>query len=574
MRSLTRRPRAGTLSAGLCALPVLMLVVLAWRRRWLSDDGFINLRIVENLRDGYGPVFNPGERVEAFTSPLWVGLLWVGELLTPSLDLEPVAILLGVASAALGLAAGTYGAWRVWDRAGRGPILPFGAVAVAAVAPVWDYSTAGLDTALAFAWLGLAFLCMTLSLDRRRWVAGIAVLLGLGPLVRPDLALFALAFLGLLILRSPGRGLRRAALPLACAAAIPVAYQLFRMGYFATLVPNTALAKSAGQSSWDRGWAYTWDFVADFWLFVPLLAFAGAVAVLVRDLIARGDREAIALVVVTEACALLHVVYVIRLGGDWMHARMLLPDLFALALPVMVVRVRAALVPALAAVAVWSGFGLVSLRASELQGPYYVEDVRIRFVDFVSDSNPVRLRDFARAPQYEGGVRLRDRARAHREVVIATVVLPNRSNPTVPARRSTRWPVVAHFHAIGIAGYAAGPRVYIADAFGLADPIGSRLPAIDRRRAGHEKLMGADWVLGRFAVPGATTPGTNPARVVAARRAIRCGPLARVDRAVTSRLTWGRFWSNVGEAWRLRWLRIPQDPREAAARWCSRPKSR
>ena len=65
-----------------CNLLSLGLVLVAfaiggWSRRWIGDDGFINLRIAQNLLDGHGFVYNAGERVEAGTSPLWIGMLYL-----------------------------------------------------------------------------------------------------------------------------------------------------------------------------------------------------------------------------------------------------------------------------------------------------------------------------------------------------------------------------------------------------------------------------------------------------------------------------------------------------------------
>jgi len=41
----------------------------------LDDDGYIVLRVADNLRSGNGMVFNPGERRDVTDSPLWVGLV-------------------------------------------------------------------------------------------------------------------------------------------------------------------------------------------------------------------------------------------------------------------------------------------------------------------------------------------------------------------------------------------------------------------------------------------------------------------------------------------------------------------
>ena len=58
------------------------------------------------------------------------------------------------------------------------------------------------------------------------------------------------------------RGPTRAAIVLA--ALIPAGYQLFRMGYFATVVPNTALAKGAGSVHWGFGLNYLHEFIAHY----------------------------------------------------------------------------------------------------------------------------------------------------------------------------------------------------------------------------------------------------------------------------------------------------------------------
>ena len=56
-------------------LPVVCLAWAGWQHRWVAEDAFIHFRVVSNLLAGHGPVFNLAERVEASTSPAWVGLL-------------------------------------------------------------------------------------------------------------------------------------------------------------------------------------------------------------------------------------------------------------------------------------------------------------------------------------------------------------------------------------------------------------------------------------------------------------------------------------------------------------------
>ena len=122
---------------------------------------------------------------------------------------------------------------------------------------------------------------------RARW----GVLLGLGWLVRPELVVFSAAFLALVLLAQRRvQGWRSRVGFVAAAVAVPVAYQVFRMGYFGMVVANTAIAKEGTDLRWDRGWAYLRNFAGPYWLWVPLLAMvAGAYLPLVRALRARED---------------------------------------------------------------------------------------------------------------------------------------------------------------------------------------------------------------------------------------------------------------------------------------------
>ena len=63
-----RHARSVALAVGLLAL----LVVLT---AWLGDDCYFTLRSVDNLLHGHGAVWNVGERVQAYTHPLWMLVL-------------------------------------------------------------------------------------------------------------------------------------------------------------------------------------------------------------------------------------------------------------------------------------------------------------------------------------------------------------------------------------------------------------------------------------------------------------------------------------------------------------------
>ena len=59
----------------LLAFTISLYIAILVRTAWIHEDAYITLRTVRNLLDGFGPVWNVGERVQAYTHPLWMFLL-------------------------------------------------------------------------------------------------------------------------------------------------------------------------------------------------------------------------------------------------------------------------------------------------------------------------------------------------------------------------------------------------------------------------------------------------------------------------------------------------------------------
>src|SRR5436190_6874018 len=126
-------------------LPAFIVAVGGWSHRWMNEDAFINLRIVDQIFAGHGPVFNAGERVEAATSTVWIVVLVVGRALFGAFtSMEWIALLasLGAAVAAFAVAGK---ATRLFHRDEDGLVVPVGLILVAAVAVMWDFATSGLE---------------------------------------------------------------------------------------------------------------------------------------------------------------------------------------------------------------------------------------------------------------------------------------------------------------------------------------------------------------------------------------------------------------------------------------------
>ena len=575
-------------SALLLAFPAALLLVMGFHRRWTSDDSFIDFRVVQQLLAGHGPVYNVGERVEAFTSPLWLLLLTAWTRLLGHVEVGAVAM--GLLFTIVGVAAAQAGAARLAaDR--RGLPLPLGMAIYAVVPGAWDFATSGLESGLVIAWLGAAYWLVAgraraaddgrrgrvaARSARGRALAG--VFLGLGPLVRPDMAGFSAGFLvaylsPALLAPCPARRLRAAPAVLVPAAALPVAYELFRMGYYAALVPNTALAKEAGLPYWAAGGAYFGDFFETYTLWVPL---AVALTWWAALFLAAWDRRRTARMAALLAPVLLagvHIVYTMRVGGDFMHARFLLPGLFCLLLPVAVVRLpRSAPPAALAGLAVVVGWCLVCglwlhLPYPNAIGPYGIADERGFYVTAARMPNPITIGDHQADAKVQDALRLRQLVRERAPARFIFQEDPNQ--PAVPLAPSVPPSVRAVWvaEAIGQRGYLAGPEIRIVDRHGLTDPLAGRLLESPRGgRIGHEKDLPPEWVFARLAAPQAALP--DPAGVAAARQALRCGDLPVLLAAVTEPLTWQRFSANLALAPRLTRLRIPGDPLQARQQFC------
>ncbi|HEX5366308.1 MAG TPA: hypothetical protein VFW63_06575 [Acidimicrobiales bacterium] len=578
----SRRAPGWWRSPVLLALPCLLLLERAWDRRWMTDDGFINLRVVRMVEAGHGPVFNVGERVEVTTSTLWLWLLTLGDLVLP-LPLEWVAVALGIVLSVSGLALATAGAARAHRAAGAtGVLVPAGALVLAVVPPVWDFSTSGLEGGLTFGWLGAVtwLLSRWASGDDRPLRAPAAVVLGLGPLVRPDLALVTgVALGGTLAARWPAERWADRLRVVASAAALPLAHQVFRMGYYGSLVPNTALAKSSGRGRWATGYAYLRDMVEPYGLVLPVVAL---VAVALVPAAARawrsGDRRVAVALGALPVAGVLDALYVVRVGGDYMHGRLLLPGLFALLAPVAAVpapRRRPAAAVALLATLAWSAACLAWLRppASSSVPGLLSSDARSGSVALFGE-HAVTARDQGWGPGAPG---LRLERPGQVQVGLGLV--------TVDPPPELRTPAYADY-GIGVVGYSYGPDVTVIDLLGLADPIGSRFEVARPGATGHEKPLPAAWLAAHISEapvdPAAlprpfvarplyeSPPGRFAEDVASARAAVRCDELADLLDAVRAPLTPGRFLANLAASPRLTSLTVPPPPGAAESRFCGR----
>jgi arabinofuranosyltransferase len=433
------------------ALLAAMLIPFTWiflANSWTGDDAFISYRAGWNLINGYGFTYNPAERVQAFTNPLWTAVLAGCALVSGEFfyTAQLMSWLCGVTVL-----------WLIcrhtlhWTAAVASLLVLLSSKAYV------DYSSSGLEYPLSYllvGWVSLRVLDVGAGGNRLQRFSRTVLLASLAYVNRPDTVLLTVPALAMwaIGLRSTGW---RPVLRAAVLGGVPAAaWLLFSLIYYGFPFPNSYYAKVAtGLPSWmvqGQGFAYLANSLSYDPLTLVTVA-GGTVAA-----IASRQRPALALM----ASAMLYVTYTVTVGGDFMSGRF-----FAL--------------PFLQAV-------LVLGRA--LPAPLPIGPVALALAAYtiVNPLAPIKTRyDYGMAWPWRQQNGIKDERGGYH---VATNLLrydPLRPMPDfvwvregLSARRAgTR--VIEH-GSVGFLGYYGGPDLYVIDRNALSDPLLARLPVSDR----------------------------------------------------------------------------------------------
>jgi arabinofuranosyltransferase len=543
----------------LTALPAVVILIGGWLHRWTNEDAFINFRIVDQILAGHGPVFNTGERVEAFTSPLWLGVLVIIRVtLGAVLSFQWATLVVTLALATAGFAIAALTTRRVHP-AGES-VVPIGLLTMAAVPVVWDFATSGLEIGLVWFWIACCWSVLVRAGQGAAWTRrrsiGALLVLGLGPVVRPDLGLMSVCFVAAwLFIMKPA--LPRMAVDVVVAFSIAIAYQVFRMGYYASLIPTTALAKDAGGGHLRQGIKYALDLSRPYALWIPLLLVVGLIA---RTL-ARSPKPLQVAIVAMTAAGVLHAAYMVVIGGDYIHGRLLLPALFAFVVPA-AVGWPSGLVVARRPVIAGAVVAIASIWAVTCAGWLRYHNQRTLMLAPITNWRDLSPRPLVEPREnrtaFWSGAQI---AKAYERGERGTI--PLLGNRVIRTGDPTKLVVI--LGSIGLAGFNAGIHVRVVDLGGLAEPLAARTNPVPGRPAGHRKQIDGAWHTARFGVPDLAP---DPRKVVAARAALRCAPLSSLLAAIDKPLTPGRFVGNMVHSFQFTQMRIPQNPIEAERKFC------
>jgi hypothetical protein len=475
-RRLDRSARSWMFESG-SALALILGIIGAMRLAWLCDDAFISFRYADNLVHGLGLVFNAGERVEGYSNFLWTLGIALGMRL--GVGPEPWTVAWGVFFFAATIAL--LCAHRLPTGKGLGRValgLPLAGLLAAVHRDWYVYATSGLETSCFTFLITLAYV-LAVAPAAPAWMAGLA--LALAALTRPDGIVFVPFFMSYMVLARPRRvrsGLEFAGVFLA----LWLPYVAWKVHYYGDFFPNTYYAKSASLAWWSQGWIYVRLYFEKYWVLVLAIPLALAAWILPRRagngpaVQAAGQRpEAIAdltagagssfgATVFAAALAVGFTLYVMRVGGDFMYARMLIP-----ATPFYLLVLESAVARLLAGsprVGLAAAAGLVAALA-------FTPDWS---TGKASQAGIVNERDFYRPEEVEirraEGATLR---RYFEGLPVRIAIVGSQAN----------------------LAYLAHPAIAIESQTGLTDHWIAHQPLARRGRVGHEKLAPVSYLLSR-----------------------------------------------------------------------------
>jgi arabinofuranosyltransferase len=298
------------------------LAFLAWQNRFIQDDAFIAFRYAQNLADGKGLIWNIGEYVEGYTCFLWVLIMTIPFLVR----LEPI-----VFSHVIGILFFCGSLFFTYNIARRiRDTLSFGVLCIILLGTnhsFSSYATGGLETSLQTLLLACAvYLSLEFLRDRKtKTLLVLSSIFGLAFFTRLDSAVFIVVIIFFLI-ATEWRQFRNksAILKLTKALIIPLfvmisVWFVWKLWYYADVFPNSFYVK-VGSFSLQKV-EFGSMYVFNFFLYYLLLPF-----IIVFILAFKSWKTDFKIMMLGSLVAG-WLLYVIKVGGDFMEFRFIIPIL-------------------------------------------------------------------------------------------------------------------------------------------------------------------------------------------------------------------------------------------------------
>jgi hypothetical protein len=238
---------------------------------WLFDDEMISMRYGRNLADGFGLVWNPGERVEGYSNFLWT--LYMGLIHLLPLPASKTSLVILLTNVGLSMATIPLLSHLVRLLGGGAITIILSLLGYVFNGNIFYWTLSGAETTL-LTFLILLSLCRIFEDQKTNqiristfwWIAAIS-------LIRADS--FLLSFLLYIYLLTLSRNRKKILIWSAVSLLLPIFHELFRIYYYGDILPNTAYLKGL---NWDgRYWAgikYTSAFISVYIILIAVITVA------------------------------------------------------------------------------------------------------------------------------------------------------------------------------------------------------------------------------------------------------------------------------------------------------------
>lgn len=459
--------RLPTVLAGLL-LSTIFITFL--KNAWVSEDAYIIFRSIEQLFAGHGPVWNPHERVQVFTSPLWFWVLALGRWFSSDLYVVTLTTSLILWAATLLALKKLFCSWRYYSLA---------LLLLLASNGFYDFTTSGLENGLAYFLLVLYLYFynqLALSANTSRHIVThlrcLLFVAGLLLCVRHDL--------GLLLAWPTWAQSKRYRLSLTnkqwfyviSTSLFPfMAWTAFSVFYYGFPFPNTAYAKLQTQTPFMEKLIQGTHYFLFTILFDPITLFIIFMAVcmgMLQGIIVQTDKEpyysAYRELCLGVGCYLLYILWI---GGDFMAGRFFsYPYLISVVL--VSLKLKANHCKQLGYWFLVIAY-IILFPHTPVNSPLWYSNRTI--VNGIADERGW----YQFALSLAAYIEQRQQGAPFPNYLFANVgrTFKNSADPMRVCGN------------IGMVGYFAGTNKVIVDVLGLSDPLLARLPALPNTRIGH-----------------------------------------------------------------------------------------
>jgi len=276
----------------------------------LFDDAMISMRYAKNLAEGQGLVWNPREQpVEGYTNPLWVLFMSLFHLFPFPAAQISLAIQI---SGAVFLSLNLFFVFKLTQGLSQKILTPLLAVILTAFyTPLNNWGLQGMEVSVLTFMITAVIFLVVKNLKEEISSPWPFIILGVGTLVRIDMAVSYLAVLGFLVIFDPDNRKNTLIWGLGTLIFFIIGQTIFRIWYYGEPLPNTYYLKMTGfpiALRIKRGLSVLFSLIKQMSWVLILLPFT--------ILLYRRDRSILLLFLILGG----QIAYSVYVGGDaWEH---------------------------------------------------------------------------------------------------------------------------------------------------------------------------------------------------------------------------------------------------------------